>query len=50
VLYYAEELSYDEIADIIKVPVGTVSSHLRRARQELKRMLELAAGASGSQA
>jgi RNA polymerase sigma factor (sigma-70 family) len=39
-LYYAEDLSHDEIADTLKAPRGTVSAHLSRARAELKRMLE----------
>jgi len=40
VLYYVEELTYDEIADIMNVPRGTVGTYLHRARAELKRMLE----------
>jgi RNA polymerase sigma-70 factor (ECF subfamily) len=40
VLYYVEELTYDEIADMLDLPLGTVKSRLNRARQELKRMLE----------
>jgi len=43
VLRYVEERSYDEIADIMNVPVGTVGTYLHRARAELKRMLEPAA-------
>jgi RNA polymerase sigma-70 factor (ECF subfamily) len=33
------DLSYAEVADIMKVPVGTVKSRLYRARQALQRML-----------
>ena len=40
VLHYIEERSYDEIADIMNLPVGT---YLSRARAELKRMLQPAA-------
>ena len=47
VLHYVEERSYDEIADIMNVPRGTVGTYLSRARAELKRMLEPAAGLSG---
>ena len=38
-LRYVEGRSYDEIAHIIKVPVGTVGTYLHRARKELKRVL-----------
>ena len=33
------DLSYAEIADVMKVPVGTVKSRLFRARQALQRVL-----------
>ena len=36
VLYYLEELSYKEIADIIKVPTGTVGIRIKRAKDALK--------------
>ena len=39
VLYYFEELSYKEIADILRVPVGTVGARLARARASLKKQL-----------
>ena len=34
-----EELSYNEIADVIGTPVGTVMSRLARARAELRKRL-----------
>lgn len=45
VLKDLEGLRYEEIADIIKVPIGTVRSRLHRARLELKEILE--PGSSG---
>ncbi len=39
VLYEIEGLSYDEIAAIEGVPVGTIRSRLSRARQELRARL-----------
>ena len=34
-----EDLSYDEIANILELPKGTVKSRLHRARHELARKL-----------
>ena len=39
-LYHQEERTYDEIAAILRVPVGTVKSRLNRARSELRKLLE----------
>lgn len=38
-LYDLEGLSYDEISDILKCPVGTIKSRLNRARKALKKNL-----------
>ena len=38
-LYHNEELSYEEIAAITELPVGTVKSYLFRARKSLKENL-----------
>jgi len=38
-LRYVEERSYDDIAEIMRLPVGTVGTYLHRARKELKQML-----------
>ncbi len=36
VLYYFEEMSYQEIADILRVPTATVGTRLKRGREKLK--------------
>ncbi len=41
VLYYLDDLSLQEIADILEVPVGTVKSRLHYGRLTLKRDLSL---------
>lgn len=40
VLYYFEELSYQEIADILRIPVPTVGVRLRRGREHLEKELK----------
>jgi RNA polymerase sigma-70 factor (ECF subfamily) len=37
----AEDLSYQDIAAVLDLPVGTVRSRLARARAELKRLVDL---------
>lgn len=39
VLRFQEELSYEEIADVLGLPIGTVKSYLHRARAELTRAI-----------
>src|SRR5215831_16488849 len=39
VLYYIEDLSYKEIADILSLPLGTVQSRIARAKIQLLRRL-----------
>ncbi len=39
-LRFAEELSYEEIAEVTGSPLGTVKVHLFRARQELARRMK----------
>lgn len=34
-LFYMEERSYEEVAQMLSLPVGTVKTHLHRARQQL---------------
>jgi RNA polymerase sigma-70 factor (ECF subfamily) len=40
VLHYSEAMSYQEISDILHVPVSTVGVRLNRARQQLKARYE----------
>jgi RNA polymerase sigma-70 factor, ECF subfamily len=39
VLYYSEDLSYKEIADVLEVPLGTVQSRIARAKSHLFQLL-----------
>jgi len=39
ILYYLEDLSYQEIADVLHIPTGTVGVRLRRAKEVLKKQL-----------
>lgn len=41
VLFYMQECSYQEIADIMGVSIGTVKSRLYAAKQALKKQLEV---------
>jgi RNA polymerase sigma-70 factor, ECF subfamily len=40
VLRYQEDLAYEEIADILRLPLGTVKARLHRAHHLLKRRLD----------
>lgn len=39
-LFYYEDFSYDEMAQILNIPKGTVQSRLARGREKLKKMIE----------
>ncbi len=39
-LYYLEELSYKEIADIMQIPTATVGIRIKRAKEMLKSLFE----------
>jgi len=39
-LYYAADLTVDEVAEVLTVPAGTVRSDLTRARAALATLLE----------
>ncbi len=38
-LYFTQDMSYQEIADVLDVPVGTVRSRLHRGRKLLQQKL-----------
>lgn len=40
VLRYLQDLSYNEIADCLDLPLNTVKSYLFRARQQLQNLLQ----------
>jgi RNA polymerase sigma-70 factor (ECF subfamily) len=39
VLYYYEELSYQEIADVLHIPIATVGVRIRRGKESLQKVL-----------
>lgn len=47
-LFYLEEFSYTEIADLLNIPIGTVMSRLSRGKQQLRKRLRPRAHQSGS--
>ena len=40
VLYYYDDVSVKEIADILGIPVGTIKSKLSRAREKMYQILK----------
>lgn len=39
-LYYLKEISYDDIASVLRIPMGTLKTWMHRARHELRRIVE----------
>jgi len=39
-LYYLEEKSYDEISDILRIPIGTVGTRINRAKIIMKKICQ----------
>jgi RNA polymerase sigma-70 factor (ECF subfamily) len=39
-LRYVENMSYEEIADVIQCPIGTVRSRIHNAKRALRRIFE----------
>lgn len=37
-LYYIEEKSYEEISDILKIPMGTVATRINRAKKIMRKL------------
>lgn len=46
-LFYMQSFSYKEIAEVLDIPMGTVMSRLRRAKDRLRERLESGAAADG---
>lgn len=49
VLYYMEEMTYQEISDFLDIPIGTVMSRLNRGKKQLKKSLLKSAGTTRGQ-
>ena len=41
-LFYRQELTYKEVAEVLSLPLGTVKAHLNRARRALAQRLRMA--------
>jgi RNA polymerase sigma-70 factor (ECF subfamily) len=46
-LFYLEERSYEQVAEILDMPINTVRSHLHRARKRLASLMAAPAAAGG---
>ena len=43
-LYYLEEKSYEEIGEVLRMPVGTVGTRINRGKKQLKEIVEKKGG------
>jgi RNA polymerase sigma-70 factor (ECF subfamily) len=41
ILYYFENLTYQEIADILKIPISTVGVRIKRAKEKIKNLIKM---------
>jgi RNA polymerase sigma-70 factor (ECF subfamily) len=48
VLYHQEERSYEQIAAVLGMPIGTVRTHLHRGRARLRELIGTGSGKPGS--
>jgi RNA polymerase sigma-70 factor (ECF subfamily) len=39
VLYHQQDCSYEQIAEVLDLPIGSVRTHLHRGRQKLARLV-----------
>jgi RNA polymerase sigma-70 factor (ECF subfamily) len=46
VLYHQEERTYEQIAVVLGMPIGTVRTHLHRGRARLRELIGIATGMS----
>lgn len=40
-LYYFDQLKYDEISDVLRIPISTVGVRIKRAKLELKKLCQI---------
>lgn len=40
ILYYKEGFDYKEIAEILSLPINTIKTHIRRGKEQLKKLLK----------
>ncbi len=43
-LFYLEDTSYEEISDVLQMPVGTVGTRINRGKKYLKKIVEKKGG------
>jgi RNA polymerase sigma-70 factor, ECF subfamily len=48
-LHFIEELSYEEISDILRMPMGTVGTRINRAKKMLKKICQKKGGGQNGQ-